>query len=191
MPPLQPIKTYVPEKTQTQAGPNRERGGYVERNKLPMLIRAFIWLLVFRSVVNLIFGLTLGLAPDTSAATYILANFDPWPKAVSAEAIFYITALIYGVMAWRWYSRDWRARWAVMFASGATAAKLLVNYAANQGWRRRSRRRRGTRAGIGEYGQQVNGRLTGVAGDLDFACQAWVTNCNRPSKLKAGTEQNM
>jgi hypothetical protein len=132
MPPLQPIKTYVPEKTQTQAGPNRERGDYVERNKLPMLIRAFIWLLVFRSVVNLIFGLTLGLAPDTSAATYILANFDPWPKAGSAEAIFYITALIYGVMAWRWYSRDWRARWAVMFASGATAAKLLVNYAANQ-----------------------------------------------------------
>jgi hypothetical protein len=129
MPPLQPIKTYVPQKTQT--GPNRERGDYVESIKLPFLIRAFIWLLLFRSVVNLIFGLTLGLAPDSSVANYIQTNLDPWPKAVSAEAVFYITALLYGLMAWRWYSRDWKVRWAVMFASGATAAKLLINYAAN------------------------------------------------------------
>lgn len=130
MPPLQPIKTYVPQKT--QSGPNRERGDYVESHKLPFLIRAFIWLLALRSAANLIFGLTLGLAPDTSAANYILVNFDPWPKAISAEAIFYITALLYGVMAWRWYSRDWRVRWVVMFISGATAVKLLINDAADR-----------------------------------------------------------
>ena len=130
MPPLQPIKTYVPQKTQT--GTNRDRGDYVERNKLPMLIRWFIWLLVFRSVVNLILGLTLGLAPDSEAANYILTNLDPWPKSVSAEGVFYITALLYGVMAWRWHSRDWRVRWAVMFASGATAAKMLINYLAGR-----------------------------------------------------------
>jgi hypothetical protein len=130
MPPLQPIKTYVPQKEQT--GPNRERGDYVERNKLPALIRLFIWLLVFRAVVNIIFGLTLGLAPDSGAATYIAANFDPWPKAVSAEAVFYITAGLYALTAWRWYSRDWKVRWVVMFMSGATAVKALVNYAANR-----------------------------------------------------------
>jgi hypothetical protein len=129
MPPLQPIKTYVPQKTQT--GPNRERGDHVEQYKLPTLIRLFVWLLVLRSVVNLIFGLTLGLAPDTGGANYILANFDPWPKTVSAEAVFYITAILHGVMAWRWYSRDWKVRWVVMFMSGATAAKLLVNFAAD------------------------------------------------------------
>lgn len=130
MPPLQPIKTYVPQKEQT--GPNRERGDYVERNKLPTLIRLFIWLLVFRSAVNLIFGLTLGLAPDSGAANYIAANFDPWPKAVSAEAVFYIMALLYGLTAWRWHSRDWKVRWVVMFMCGATAVKLLINYAANR-----------------------------------------------------------
>lgn len=130
MPPLDPIKTYVPQKT--QAGPVRERGDYVERHKLPTLIRWFIWLLVFRSAVNLLFALTVGLAPDSTAAQYILANFDPWPKAVSAEGLFYVSALIYGVMAWRWYSRDWRVRWVVMFTSGATAAKLLVNFAADR-----------------------------------------------------------
>src|SRR5579863_5881759 len=132
MPPLQPIQTYDPEKTKRQIGPNRERGDYVERNKLPFLIRAFIWILVFRSAVNLIFGLTLGLAPDSGPASYIAANFDPWPKAVSAEAVFYITALLYGLTAWRWYSRDWKVRWVVMFMSGATAAKLLVNYLASR-----------------------------------------------------------
>jgi hypothetical protein len=95
MPSLQPIKTYVPEMTGT--GPNRERGDYVERNKLPLLVRAFIWLLAIRSVVNLIFGLTLGPGPETSTANYIAANFDPWPKAVSAEAVFYI--LICGYLA--------------------------------------------------------------------------------------------
>ena len=130
MPPLDPIKTYVPQKTQT--GPMRERGDHVERHKLPTLIRWFIWLLVFRSAVNLIFGLTLGLAQDSSVANYILANFDPWPKKVSAEGVFYVTALFYAVMAWRWYSRDWRVRWALMFISGATAAKMLVNFAADR-----------------------------------------------------------
>lgn len=129
MPPLQPIKTYVPQK---ETGPNRERGDYVERNKLPALIRLFIWLLMFRSAVNLVFGLTLGLAPDSDAANYIAANFDPWPKQVSAEGVFYIMALLYGLTAWRWYSRDWKVRWVVMFMSGATAVKLLINYGANR-----------------------------------------------------------
>ena len=130
MPSLDPIKTYVPQKMQT--GPVRERSDHVERHKLPTLIRWFIWLLVFRSAVNIIFGLTLGLAPDSSAANYILANFDPWPKKVSAEGVFYVTALFYAVMAWRWYSRDWRVRWALMFIAGATAAKMLVNFAADR-----------------------------------------------------------
>lgn len=130
MPPRDGIKTYVPQKQQT--GPVRERGDYVERHKTPTLIRWFIWLLVFRSAVNLIFALILGLAPDSSMTAFITTNFDPWPKQVSAEAMFYVTALVYGVMAWRWYSRDWRVRWAVMFISGATAAKMLANFGADR-----------------------------------------------------------
>ena len=127
MPPREPIRTYVPQAQ--QKGPVTQRGDYVERHKLPTVIRWFIWLLVLRSAVNLAFALTVGMAPDSSAAQFILANFDPWPKAVSAEGLFYVTALVYAVMAWRWYSRDWRVRWVVMFTSGATAAKLLVNWA--------------------------------------------------------------
>ena len=128
MPPRDGMRTYVPEQHKQQTGPARERGDYVERNKIPALIRWFIWLLVFRSAVNLIFALTIGLAPDSSVTAFITTNLDPWPKQVSAEAMFYISALIYGVMAWRWYSRDWKVRWAAMFVSGATAAKMLANF---------------------------------------------------------------
>lgn len=130
MPPREPIKTYVPQPQ--QKGPVRDRGKIIERNPLPFLIRMFVWLLVFRCLVNLVFGLTIGLEPDSSAAAFITVTFDPWPKQVSAEAMFYISALIYGVMAWRWYSRDWRVRWVVMFMSGATAAKMLANFAADR-----------------------------------------------------------
>lgn len=130
MPPREPIREYVPQ-TQ-QKGATRERKNLSDRNKLPTLIRWFVWLLVFRTAVNLIFGLTIGLAPDSAAANYIAMNFDPWPKRVSAEGVFYMTALIYGFMAWRWYSRDWRVRWVVMFISGATAAKMLANFVADR-----------------------------------------------------------
>lgn len=128
MPPRDPIRTYVPEQHQQRTGPARDRGDHLDRHKLPTLIRWFVWLLVFRSAVNLLFALIVGLAPDSSVANFIAANFDAWPKQMPAEAVFYITAFLYGMMAWRWASRDWRARWIVMFMSGATAAKLLMNY---------------------------------------------------------------
>jgi hypothetical protein len=126
MPPRDPIKTYVPQQERT--GPVQERGDYVERIKLPLLIKLFVWILVVRSAANLIFALIVGLAPDTTAASFIATNFDAWPKQMPAEAVFYVSAILYGLTAWRWYSRDWRARWAVMFMSGATAAKMLMNF---------------------------------------------------------------
>lgn len=132
MPPRDGIRTYVPEQHKPHKGPVLERGDHVERYKTPALIRLFIWLLVFRSAVNLIFALTIGLAPDSTVTAFIITNFDPWPKKVSAEGMFYITAALYAVMAWRWYSRDWKVRWAAMFVSGATAAKMLANFAGDR-----------------------------------------------------------
>jgi len=130
VPPRDPIRTYVPQ-TQ-QKGPARDRGDYVERNKLPVLIRLFVWLLVFRSAANLTFALIVGLAPDSALANFVATNFDAWPRQMPPEGVFYVSAFLYGLMAWRWYSRDWRARWAVMFLSGATAAKMLGNFVADR-----------------------------------------------------------
>ena len=129
MPPREPIRTYVPRPQ--QKGPARDRGDCIERNKLPFLIRLFVWLLVFRSAVNLIFALIVGLAPGTAVADFVAKNFDAWPRQMPPEGVFYVSAFLYGLMAWRWYSRDWRARWFVMFFSGATAAKMLGNYVAD------------------------------------------------------------
>ena len=129
MPPRDGIRTYVPQ--EQQKGPRTERGDWVDPVKLPTAIKWFVWLLVFRSAVSLIFALIVGLAPDTSVANFVATNFDAWPKQMPAEAVFYVTAFLYGLTAWRWYSRDWRARWFVMFLSGATAAKMLGNYAAD------------------------------------------------------------
>jgi hypothetical protein len=130
MPSRDPIRTYVPQTP--PKGPVRERGDYVERIKLPFLIRMFVWLLVFRATVNLMFALIVGLIPDSAVANFIAKNFDAWPRQMPPEAVFYVSAFLYGLMAWRWHSRDWRARWFVMFLSGASAAKMLGNYVADR-----------------------------------------------------------
>jgi hypothetical protein len=91
-----------------------------------------VWLLVFRATASLMFALVVGLAPDSIVANFVATNFDAWPKQMPAEAVFYVSALLYGLTAWRWYTRDWRARWAVMFMSGATATKMLVNFIADR-----------------------------------------------------------
>ena len=93
----------------------------------PLMIRIFAWFCVFRAAVFLTFGLIVGIAPDSSVASYVIANFDGWSKEASAEAVFYIYALIYGYMAFRWFRRDWKARWGTMFFTGATSAKMLIN----------------------------------------------------------------
>lgn len=129
MPPREPIRTYVPQAQ--QKGPASERGDWVDPVKLPTLIKWFVWLLVFRAAVNLVFALIVGLAPESSVATFVATNFDAWPRQMPPEGVFYVSAFLYGLTAWRWYSRDWRARWVVMFMSGATAAKMLGNYVAD------------------------------------------------------------
>jgi hypothetical protein len=130
MPPRDGIRTYVPQ--QEQKGPASKRGDWVDPVKLPTLIKWFVRLLVFRAAVNLIFALIVGLAPDTSTANFISTNFDAWPRQMPPEGVFYVSAFLYALTAWRWYSRDWRARWFVMFLSGASAAKMLGNYAADR-----------------------------------------------------------
>ena len=132
MPPRDGIRTYVPEQHKEQKGPSKERGDWVERHKLPLLIRLFVWVLVFRSAVNLIFALIVGLAPESATANFVALHFDAWPRQMPPEGVFYVSALLYALTAWRWYSRDWRARWFVMFLSGATAAKMMGNYVADR-----------------------------------------------------------
>lgn len=93
----------------------------------PLLIRLFAWFCVFRAALFLTFGLIVGLAPESGATSYLIANFDGWSKQASPEAVFYIYALGYGYIAFRWFRRDWKARWGTMFFTGASSAKALIN----------------------------------------------------------------
>ena len=107
----------------------RRLGGSV---KLPTLIRLFVWLLVFRVGGESDFCAHCGACTRSALASFVAANFDAWPRQMPAEGVFYVSAFLYGLTAWRWYSRDWRARWVVMFMSGATAAKMLGNSVADR-----------------------------------------------------------
>jgi hypothetical protein len=97
----------------------------------PLLIRLFTALCFFRSAVFLIFGLIMGLAPDSGVAAFLAANYDPFPKQISPEMIFYFSSALYAFIGWRWYCRDWKARWVVMFMSGAVALRTIVILAAD------------------------------------------------------------
>lgn len=100
--------------------------------KTPLLITLFTWLCFFRSGVYLVFALIVGLSPDSSATAYLSTHFVSNPKLISPEAAFYISAVIYGVVGWRWYCRDWRARWLAMFIAGASVALNIIELLADR-----------------------------------------------------------
>jgi hypothetical protein len=103
----------------------------VPKVEVPLLIKLFTWLCVIRSVAYLTFGLIVGLSPESGTAALLVEHFDRWSRRASPEAVFYILALMYGLVAFRWLRRDWKARWVTMFLAGANAATVLVNLAAN------------------------------------------------------------
>lgn len=126
----QKMKGIVPTPYQI---PDATRG---ERNaardvEVPILIRLFTWLCFLRMGIYLVFGLIEGTAADSAAASYLTLHFDSWPKQMAPEFVFYISAALYGFIGWRWATRDWRARWAAMFVSGATVASTLVHLSAD------------------------------------------------------------
>ena len=53
-------------------------------------------------------------------------NFDYVPKQASPEVVFFILVGINALIGWRWFMRDWRARWAAMFLHGAVGVRALI-----------------------------------------------------------------
>lgn len=109
-----------------------ERRNYPPKVKAPLLIALFAWLCFFRAGVYLLFALIVGLAPDSSVASYVSMHFDTIPRPISPEAVFYLSSALYGLIGWRWHSRDWRARWVAMFISGANVALMAIGLLADR-----------------------------------------------------------
>ena len=100
--------------------------------EVPLVITLFAWYCFLRTAVFLLFALILGIAPETPPALLIVTHFNPVPPPIPAEGGFYVLAIVYAWIGWRWFTRDWRARWAAMFISGATAAKVAINLFADR-----------------------------------------------------------
>lgn len=116
--------------------------------EVPLLITLFAWYCFVRSGTFVVFALIVGIAPDSPTAQFIASHFNPVPPprppeygmhhstsllpAIPPEPVFYGLAILYAMVGWRWIRRDWRARWAAMFFSGATAAKLAINWIADR-----------------------------------------------------------
>jgi hypothetical protein len=110
----------------------RDERKYAPKVEVPRLITLYAWLCFFRAGVYLVFAFIVGLAPDSSATNYVATHFDSAPRQISPEAVFFISAGLYALIGWRWYCRDWRARWFAMFTSGAGAARILIVLAADR-----------------------------------------------------------
>ena len=128
----QEMKGIVPPPYQIPAEKAERRNAAAPKIKVPLLITLFAWLCFFRAGVYLVFALIVGLAPESSAASYLALHFDSVPKQITPEAVFFLSALLYGLVGWRWYSRDWRARWVAMFFVGASVASTMVRLMADR-----------------------------------------------------------
>jgi len=114
--------------------------------EVPLLITLFAWYCFLRAAAFVVFALIVGIAPESATAQFVAAHFNPIPPprppiyaphgpvapSIPPEAAFYGLAILYAVVGWRWFTRDWRARWAAMFISGATAAKIAVDLMADR-----------------------------------------------------------
>jgi hypothetical protein len=97
------------------------------KQDIPLLIRLFAWFCFLRSVAYIAFAMIEGLAPDSPTAAFLSANFDFVPAPIPPEAAFFVLAILYCVIGWRWFVHDWRARWGAMFMAGAAAARIAID----------------------------------------------------------------
>jgi hypothetical protein len=110
----------------------REQSKPPRESQMPLPIKFFIGYCFLRAAVALTFALVVGIAPESDTAIYLSERFDPYSHELPPEALFYIVAILYSVIGWRWLRRDGRARWVAMFMSGATAARAAVWLIADQ-----------------------------------------------------------
>jgi hypothetical protein len=110
--------------------------GKLRQIKLPLMITLYAWYCFLRAGINLLLAIIVWELPDAQFSAFLAAHFAPVPEPLPPEVAFLLSAVFYAFVGWRWWSRDWRARWYAMFMSGAsvaeTAANLFGSWAAGQ-----------------------------------------------------------
>ena len=117
---------------------NRNRG---PKSDEPILIRVMTWYLFLRAGCFFLISLLMSGSSGAWIATFFVSHVHLFVRRLPESVIGpgatttiqqFITTLclllgvIYSVVAWKWVTRFWLARWAMMFVSGATAIKILI-----------------------------------------------------------------
>lgn len=124
----------------------RERHRPPEK-KDPLLLRLITYILLLRALVFLLLAYILWSFPDSAIGTYLVASSDFFFKRPrhfeSVEQIqqsahdflmigFLLVGIVYSIVAWKWLTRYWLARWGTMFLAGATLLKTGINLFADR-----------------------------------------------------------
>ncbi|MGA2727320.1 MAG: hypothetical protein ABSE96_05875 [Terracidiphilus sp.] len=124
----------------------RERHRAPEK-KDPLLLRLITYVLVVRALTFLLLAFILWSFPDSAIGAYLVTSSDFFFKRPhhfeSVEQIrqsahdflmigFLLVGLVYSVVAWKWLTRFWLARWGTMFLAGATLLKTGINLLADR-----------------------------------------------------------
>jgi hypothetical protein len=117
------------------------------KKKEPLLLRLLTYILVVRALAYLLLAYILWSFPDSNFGTYLVANSDFFFKRPrhfeTVEQIqqsardflmigFLLVGIVYSVVAWKWLTRYWLARWATMFMAGATLLMTGINLFADR-----------------------------------------------------------
>ena len=94
--------------------------------KLPPAIRAFAWICAGRSIIDFIFAFIVIFAPGSGVAQFLGDTFGSRFKLIPPLAEFLVSGFVFGFIATKWLSRDWRIRWISMFLTGAFAIRSIV-----------------------------------------------------------------
>jgi len=105
--------------------------GKITREKLPLMITLFAWLCFFRAVLYFICAMIVWATPDSAVGVFLIGQIGTFLKQVPPDLVFFVSAILYGLIGWRWWSRDWRARWVAMFFAFAHVARTVIGIAAD------------------------------------------------------------
>src|SRR5215469_805408 len=116
------IKGNVRPPMAMPAGPKRS----ASEAKDPLLLRLITYVLILRALAFLALAYILWTYPESALSTYMVTNseffFKRPPHLESVEPLrqtahdflmmgFLLVGLMYSVVAWKWLTRFWLARW--------------------------------------------------------------------------------
>jgi hypothetical protein len=141
------MKGIVPPPMQIPAHLRERHRQRPPQKKDPLLLRVITYILILRALAFLTLAFVLWTFPDSDFGTYLVANSDFFFKRPrhfeSVEQIqqsahdflmigFLLAGIVYSIVAWKWLTRFWLARWGTMFLAGATLLKTGIYLAADR-----------------------------------------------------------